>query len=145
MYKHLLIATDGSELAEKALTQGIALAKAVGAKVTVVTVTEPWHAFSAGEATIGFPIDEYEEGITKWVAAVLSHATKAGREAGVPCETLHEKDQHPAEGILEAAERIGCDLIVMSSHGRRGLSRMLLGSQANHVVTHSKCPVLICR
>jgi nucleotide-binding universal stress UspA family protein len=145
MYKHLLIATDGSELAEKALTQGVALAKAVGAKVTVVTVTEPWHAFAAGEATISFPIDEYEEGVTKWAEAVLSHAAKMAKDADVPCQTSHEKDQHAAEGILEAAERVGSDLIVMSSHGRRGLSRMLLGSQANKVVTQSACPVLICR
>lgn len=145
MYKHLLIATDGSELAEKALTQGIALAKAIGARVSVVTVTEPWHAFAAGEATVSFPIDEYEEGTTKWVSAVLSHAEKVGRDAGVTCGTVHEKDKHPAEGIIEASERLGCDLIVMASHGRRGLSRMLLGSQANQVVTQSSCPVLICR
>ncbi len=64
---------------------------------------------------------------------------------GIACDTLHVKDRVPAEGIVETAKARSCDLIVMSSHGRRGLSRVLLGSQANNVVTHSSVPVLICR
>jgi nucleotide-binding universal stress UspA family protein len=145
MYKHLLIAIDGSELAHNALQQGVALAKALGAKVTIVMATEPWHAFSAGEATMSFPIDEYETNITEWALKELSSAAKVAANVNVACQTIHAKDKHPADGILETAEQQDCDLIVMASHGRRGLTRLLLGSQANNVVTHSTLPVLICR
>ena len=79
--------------------------------------------------------------LPRLLAGVIEIASKLG----VACETLHVKDRHPAEGIVETAKSRGCDLIVMASHGRRGLSRMLLGSQANKVVTHSAVPVLICR
>lgn len=145
MYKHLLIATDGSELAQSALQQGIALAKALGAKVTIATVTEPWNAVTAGDGTVIFPIDEYETNITRWARETLDGAAKTAAGAGVACETIHVKDRYPGDGIVETAERQQCDLIVMASHGRRGLTRLLLGSQANYVVTHSTLPVLICR
>lgn len=145
MYKHILIATDGSELAMKALEQGLGLAKALGAKATAVTVTEPWTAAVSGEMAIAFPIDDYEKGCAANAARVLSSAAAAASKAGVACETYHVKDQFPAEGIVEAAKSRGCDLIVMASHGRRGVSRLLLGSQANKVVTHGAVPVLICR
>lgn len=145
MYKHLLIAIDGSELAEDALKQGVAFAKALSAKVTIATVTEPWHAFVAGDATVGFPIDEYETNIAQWALETLGSAAKVAANANVACETVHAKDKYPADGILETAEQQDCDLIVMASHGRHGLTRLLLGSQANHVVTRSTLPVLICR
>lgn len=145
MFNHILIAIDGSELADKALQQGLELASALKAKVTIVTVTEPWHTFAAGEATVAFPIDEYEAGITKAAQSTLGNAEIAAKNANVPYDSVHVKDSYPADGILETAKKSSCDLIVMASHGRRGLSRLLLGSQANHVVTHSSFPVLICR
>lgn len=145
MYKNLLIATDGSELATKAVEQGLGLAKALGAKATVVTVTEPWTAAVSGEMSIAFPVDDYEKGCAASAARVLAAASEIARKAGVACETQHVKDQFPAEGIVEAAKSRGADLIVMASHGRRGVTRLLLGSQANKVVTHSTVPVLICR
>jgi nucleotide-binding universal stress UspA family protein len=145
MYKNLLIASDGSELSEKAVTQGLALAKALNSKVTIVTVTEPWTAVVSGEMGVAFPIDEYEQGCAANAAKILAAATAKAKQVGVACETLHMKDQFPAEGIVEAAKQRSSDLIVMASHGRRGMSRLLLGSQANKVVTHSEVPVLICR
>jgi len=145
MFKHLLVAIDGSELARNALAQGIALAKALDAKVTIVTVTEPWHAFTAGDGTVIFPIEEYETSITHWALETLSSATQVAADAKMVCETIHVKETYPADGIIETAEQQQCDLIVMGSHGRRGLTRLQLGSQANHVVTHSTQPVLICR
>ncbi len=145
MYKNLLIASDGSEISGKAVEQGLALAKALNAKVTIVTVTEPWTAVVSGEMGIAFPIDEYEQGCAANAAKVLDAATAMAKQMGVPCDTLHMKDQFPAEGIVEAAKQRGSDLVVMASHGRRGVSRLLLGSQANKVVTHSAVPVLICR
>jgi nucleotide-binding universal stress UspA family protein len=145
MYKHILIASDGSELAQKAVEQGLALAKVLDAKVLAVTVTEPLSMVAPGEVALAFPIDEYEKGVAATAAEILSGVAEAAKVAGVPCETLHIKDSYPAEGIVEAAGQHSCDLIVMASHGRRGLRRLVLGSQANEVVTHSTIPVLICR
>lgn len=145
MYQHILIAIDGSELAQKALDQGIALAQALDARVTIVTVSEPWHSYAVGEATMPFPVKEYQESVAEWALDILNHAKALAQAAGVSSTTIHIKDDYPADGILTAADRNDCDLIVMASHGRRGLSRLVLGSQANHVVTHSARPVLICR
>jgi nucleotide-binding universal stress UspA family protein len=145
MYKHILIATDGSELAQKAVDQGLAVARALAAKVTAATVTEPWVAVAPGEMAIAFPIEQYEKAAAANAARILAVVAAAAKQAGVACDTLHVKDEFPAEGIIEAAKQRGCDLIVMASHGRRGLTRLLLGSQANRVVTHSTVPVLICR
>ena len=145
MYKHILIATDGSDLALKAVDQGLALAKALNAKATAITVSEPWTTVATGEMAMAFPIDEYEKGCAEAAAKILGVVAKRAEKAGVACQTLHVKDQFAAEGIVETAKLKGCDLIVMASHGRRGISRLLLGSQANSVVTHSEIPVLICR
>jgi nucleotide-binding universal stress UspA family protein len=145
MYKHLLIAIDGSDLAQIALHHGIALAKALDAKVTIVTVSEPWHAYAPGETAMPFPVKEYQESIAKWATDILATAKTVAGNAGVNSAVVHIKDDYPADGILGLADKQDCDLIVMASHGRRGLSRMVLGSQANHVVTHSNRPVLICR
>jgi nucleotide-binding universal stress UspA family protein len=145
MYKHILIATDGSDLAGKALIQGLALAKDLAAKVTIVTVTEPWPTQMIGEAAIAFPFEDYEAAVTANAAEILSKAGEVASKAGISCERVHVKERYPSEGILETAKSRGCDLIVMASHGRRGLTRLMLGSQANDVVTHSTLPVLICR
>ncbi len=145
MYEHLLIATDGSELASKALSQGLGLAKALDARATVLMVSEPWTAFVSGEAAIAFPIQEYDRAVTAKVHDVLTAAAAAAKAQGVTCATEHARDQYPAEGIIAAATKYGCDLIVMASHGRRGLTRLFLGSQANSVVTQSTIPVLVCR
>ncbi|NJO33964.1 MAG: universal stress protein [Rhodospirillales bacterium] len=145
MFKHLLIATDGSELATKGLRQGVALAKALQARATIVTATEPWTAVVAGEMALAFPPDEYDRTAAANASNILEEANKIAETAGIMAEPLHVKDQYPAEGIVEAAKARGCDLIVMSSHGRRGLSRLFLGSQAQRVVTHTDLPVLICR
>lgn len=145
MYKNLLIASDGSELADKAVMQGLALAKALGAKATVVTVSDPWTAFGTVELGASFPIEEYERACDEAAQKLLGVIAERAKTESVDCTTVHVKDQFPAEGILETAKAQGCDLIVMASHGRRGVSRLLLGSQANRVVTHSEIPVLVCR
>lgn len=145
MYNHILIAIDGSDLAANALSHGLALAKALAAQVTIVTVTEPWATQMTGEAAAAFPFDEYEKAMAANAAEILSKARAIAGQTGVACSTAHVKERHPAEGILETAKARACDLIVMASHGRRGLSRLFLGSQANNVVTHSPIPVLICR
>ena len=144
MYKNLLIATDGSELAQKAVQQGLALAKALGANATAVTVTEHWAALVSGDGMV-FPVDDYEKGCAANADKILAGVSGVARTIGIACETVHVKDQFPSDGIIDCARKLGSDLIVMASHGRRGVSRLLMGSQANSVVTHSVVPVLICR
>jgi nucleotide-binding universal stress UspA family protein len=102
VYKHILIATDGSELTGKAVAAGFDLARQLGAQVTAVTVTEPWTAVVTGEAAIGFPVDEYEKSANESATRILSAVRKLARKADITCATVHAKDQYPAEGILAA-------------------------------------------
>jgi nucleotide-binding universal stress UspA family protein len=145
MYKHILIATDGSELAGKAVATGLALAKRLGAAVTGVTVSEPWTALVTGEMALGFPYQEYERGAAENAARILAAVSEAAKDSGVTCACVHVPDRFPAEAIVECAKEKGCDLIVMASHGRRGLSKLLLGSETTRVLTHASVPVLVCR
>ena len=148
MYKHILIATDGSELATKALEHGLALAKHNDARVTVVTVTEPWSTREmAQEARLGRPdpIGQFEAIAVATANHILDDASQRANARGLACDRVHVKDQHPAEGIVATANGKGCDLIVMASHGRRGVSRLLLGSRAYEVLTHCSVPTLIVR
>jgi nucleotide-binding universal stress UspA family protein len=144
MYKHILIATDGSELAGKALSSGLLLAKQLGAQLTVVTVSEPWRGLAAGEPAFAFPIEEFEREAAEYATRILADASALARKQDVKCATINAQG-FAAEAIIDTAKQSGCDLIVMSSHGRRGLARALLGSQAMRVVTLSEVPVLICR
>jgi nucleotide-binding universal stress UspA family protein len=145
MYKHLLIATDGSELAQRAVSQGCELAKVIGSKTTIVTVTEPWRVITPPEVAVVYPVEEYEKAAASNANKILADAASAAAKAGISCETVHIKDEFPAEGIIQAAQARACDLIVMASHGRRGLMELVLGSQAHRVVTTCTISVLICR
>jgi len=145
MYKHILIATDGSELADKAVAHGLALASALKTRVTAITVTEPLTAIAPGEVFMSIPVEEYENGAADVAAKILQPVRDAARHKDVACETVHVANRFPAEGILETAKTKGCDLIVMASHGRRGLTKILLGSQAAKVLTYTAVPVLVCR
>lgn len=99
----------------------------------------------AGGVRDRIPIDEYEKACAAGAAIALGAVREIAQRIGIACDTLHVKDQLPADGIIDTAKTRGCDLIVMASHGRRGVARLLLGSQTNKVVTHSAVPVLICR
>lgn len=145
MFEHILIATDGSDLARIAVETGLGLAKALGAKATAVTVTPSLASVAPGEPEIGFPVEEYIRATKENAAAILSTVSDSAKRIGIACATIHEPDQYAADGILSAAEKAGCDVIVISSHGRHGLQRLLLGSQAQEVLTRSTIPVLICR
>ena len=137
MYRHLLIATDGSELSGEAVVQGLSLAKKLGAKVTAVVVTEPPALMVGGEAV-------HPQAIESNANSVLAPVREAAEKNGVAFEAIHAKNQNPAEGIIQTAQEKGCDLIVMTTHGRR-LSRVLMGKQAMKVLTYSSIPVLVCR
>lgn len=145
MFKHILIATDGSELAGKAVATGLALANELNAEITAIMVTEPWAAIVAGEMALGFPYQEYQKAATEQAARILAAVSDAAKSSGLDCATVHVPDRYPAEGIVDCANEKGCDLIVMASHGRRGLSKLLLGSETTRVLTHSSVPVLVCR
>ena len=148
MYRHNLIPTDGSELAEHAVTNGLSLAKSLGAKVTVIIVEDPFDWLSVPEtrASRRQALDAFakrNEQIKKYAASVLSRATDAAKQAGVPCDTLDRVAR--SAPIIAAASDKGCDLIAMTSHGRGGLSAVVLGSVTNKVLTHTKTPVLVYR
>ena len=145
MYAHILIGTDGSDFAGKAVDQGLALAKALGSKVTVAKVTEPWTAAVSGEWALAFPVEEYENVAAANAAMILSRVAEKAKNVGVACETVHIKDKFVADGLVEEAKARGCDLIAMASHGRRGFIKFVLGSEAMRVLSHSTIPVLICR
>jgi nucleotide-binding universal stress UspA family protein len=145
MYRHLLIATDGSDLAQQAVTQGFALARELRAHVTAVTVTDPVPPMVSGDASVVFPLEEYSRMAEANAGRILDNVSAAARTAGIACDVVHVKDQFPAQGILETAKAKGADLIVMASHGRRGLSKLLLGSQTTEVISQSSIPVLVCR
>lgn len=144
MFKHILIATDGSEVATRAVSGGLELAKKLAARVVVMTASEPLPATVTAETiAANFP-EEYVKATRLQAAKVLDAVRGEARALGVECETLHVTN-FPAEAIIEAAKANACDLIVMGSHGRRGIARLLLGSQATKVVTLSSVPVLIYR
>jgi nucleotide-binding universal stress UspA family protein len=137
MYRHILIPTDGSELAEHAVTNGLSLAKSVGAKVSVIVVEEPFDWLSVSETKAQQALDEL-------AASVLNRVANAAKQAGVSCDTIQVENEQPYKAIIATAADRGCDLIVMASHGRSGLSAIVLGSVTNKVLTHTKTPVLVC-
>jgi nucleotide-binding universal stress UspA family protein len=150
MYRHILIPTDGSELAEHAVTNGLSLAKAVGAKVTVIIVDEPFDWLSVPEtrASQRQALDnlaKHSEQVDRHATSVLSRAADAAKQAGVACDTMRVANAPPYQAIIATAADRGCDLIAMTSHGRGGLSAVVLGSVTNKVLTHTKIPVLVYR
>ncbi len=148
MYKHILIATDGSDLARKGIEHGLALASKLGAKVTILTVTQPMRpeAIRAAQlAGIDDPVVRYDQQIDADMAKRFAELRLESKKHVEQVDLLHEIDEYPAEAIIRVAELRGCDLIVMTSHGRRGAKRLILGSQTAEVVTHTKIPVLVIR
>ena len=145
MYKHILIPTDGSPLSEMAIRQGITFAKSMQARVTAMTVSIPFHAFALDPVMVSDTPGQYEQDCEALAEKALGVAKAEASVAGVPCETLHVRAPHPYEAIIDAARKGGCDLVFMASHGRKGVSALVLGSETMKVLTHSKIPVLVCR
>jgi nucleotide-binding universal stress UspA family protein len=145
MYRHILIATDGSALADKALIHGLAVAKALDAKVTVLTVTEPFHTFAISPEQVTNTAPVYQQHAREHAEHVLNTASEAAKSVGVECRTMHVEHPHPYEAIIKTAGERVCGMIVMASHGRRGASALVLGSETTKVLTHSKIPVLVYR
>jgi nucleotide-binding universal stress UspA family protein len=146
MYKHILLPTDGSAFSDVAIDNGLKFAKFAGAKVTgfYVMVERPPASFDdAPPASAGAPA---HEAISKAEAAkYLTIVAEKARTAGVPCETYSTPHASPHQAIIQAATERGCDLIVMASHGRKGVTGDLVGSETARVITHCKIPVLVYR
>ncbi len=142
MYANILLSTDGSDTARKGLKHGIALAKALNAKMTVITVTEPVPIFYGGQPTWMSP-QEIEMISEEFAGKVLDEAGAMVEQIGISAELLHVPNAHPATAIIETAKSRGCDLIVMGSHGRRGLRKLFLGSQTSEVLADGSVPVLV--
>jgi nucleotide-binding universal stress UspA family protein len=145
MFTNILISTDGSDLAAKAVEQGVLFAKEIGAKITAVTVTEPSNLLSVSPTHLEYTPIEYQQHARAYAETVLGTVSDAAKSAGVACDTLHVEHEQIYQAIIEAAEARKCDLIVMASHGRRGVSAVVLGSETVKVLTHSKIPVLVYR
>lgn len=148
MYKHILVSTDGSKLSSKAIKTAARLARSLGARLTGVYVSPQLVAPMYAEATLYVPQispRRYKELTEKEAGKALSVVQSAAQAENVKCSTLHLSNNQAYVGILRAASSKNCDLIVMASHGRRGLSALVLGSETNKVLTHSSIPVLVCR
>ena len=145
MYTNILIPTDGSELAGKAVEHGIALAERIGAKVTVLTVLPPFHTFTTDTQMIEDTPAQYKARMQKQAEKTLGAVTRAAQAADVPCDTVQVEHEHPYRAIIDTADSKGCNLIVMASHGRHGISAIVLGSETVKVLTHCKIPVLVQR
>jgi len=145
MFKHILLPSDGSPLSEAAMRKGIQFAKTINARVTGFCVGPELRHFGF-DADIGPEFKKQAAAaVQAEVAKNLLAIEKAAKEAGVPCETAQEKSDQPYEAIIAAAQKGQCDLIIMASHGRRGVQGLLLGSETQKVLTHSKIPVLVYR
>jgi nucleotide-binding universal stress UspA family protein len=150
MYKHIAVAIDGGEISTRAIASGARLAKALGAKLSLIWVAEPYSPQVL--ATMPYPFvpvltsQEFEQQVGAIAARTFADATAVARANGasdVHCERATA--MQPYKGILDGIERIGADLLVMASHGRRGIGALVLGSETQKVLTHSGLPVLVVR
>ncbi|HRY07819.1 MAG TPA: universal stress protein [Hyphomicrobiaceae bacterium] len=144
LFKHILIPTDGSELSLKAVRHGVALAKAMGAQVTAMTVQPPFTDFVVEGVTITVGAAKRDE-LTNQFDHRMDAAREEAKAQDVHIGTIQVEDREPWRAIIEVAKKKNADLIVMASHGRRGVSAMVLGSETQKLLTHSTVPVLVYR
>ena len=145
MFKHLLLPTDGSPLSERAVIKGIELAAEQGARVTGIHVSPQFHVLTYRPDMLEETRDTYAKDSELHAKRYLDFISKTAAESKVPCETLRKISDEPFQAIIDVARAQGCDLIVMASHGRRGVKGFLLGSETHRVLTHSDIPVLVWR
>lgn len=144
MFKRILVPTDGSEITMKAVASAIALAKSVGAQLYTISVKEPFP-YSAISEMQPTPPQEFFDAQERIAAQRVAAVVDAAQAGGLTCQAHTVEALHPWEAIIDHAKRQECDLVVMASHGRRGVSALLLGSETQKVLTHSTIPVLVVR
>ena len=144
MFKRILVPTDGSDITQKAVATSIELARSLGAEIHTLCVKEPfpYGAISEMQPT---PPQEFFDAQERIASGHVAAVTEACRAAGVTCHAATVEALHPWEAMIDHATRMQCDLLVMGSHGRRGVSALLLGSETQKVLTHTKIPVLVVR
>jgi nucleotide-binding universal stress UspA family protein len=145
MFKHLLLPTDGSQLSEAAVRNGIEFAKGIHARVTGLYVMPEFHVLTYRTEMLEDTKDQFANDCRAHAEQYLAVIAAAAREAGVACDTVTATSDHPHEAIIKTAGDKGCDLIMMASHGRRGVQGLLIGSETQKVLTHSRIPVLVYR
>jgi nucleotide-binding universal stress UspA family protein len=145
MYHHLCLPTDGSPLSDHAIDEALALAHALRARVTALSVTTPYHVFAVTPDQMVAVRGDYEHDAREVAWRHLRTVESRAHALGVPCESVVIEDEHPYEAIIAIAKERGCDLIAMASHGRRGIKGLVLGSETAKVLTHSSIPVLVYR
>jgi nucleotide-binding universal stress UspA family protein len=145
MFQHILLPTDGSASAEKALHKSLAFARDAGARVTGLHVSQPFHVFSTDATMLEDTREQFAKDSQERASIILAQLETMARELGVPCTVLRVISDAPYEAIIAAAQAHDCDLIAMASHGRRGIKGMLIGSETQKVLTHSVIPVLVYR
>ena len=145
MFKHILIPTDGSDLSNIAITHGVKFAKEINAKITGLTVTTPYNYYAVEAVQVTNTPDQYAAEMATLAERNLKVIKEAAAQAGVACELVHRTSDHPYEEIVNTAQDRGCDVIFQASHGRRGVRALIMGSETNKVLTHTKIPVLVFR
>jgi nucleotide-binding universal stress UspA family protein len=145
LFSHILVPTDGSPLSAQAVEKSLEFARDAGAKVTVVTVIEPFRFFTVDPEQLTDTKVGYERHAKQEASRILASAEHKAKSLGVICESAAVEHEHPYEAIIDTAKQRGCDLIAMASHGRRGVSALVLGSETAKVLTHSALPVLVYR
>ncbi|MEW5781303.1 MAG: universal stress protein [Pseudomonadota bacterium] len=147
MFKHILVPTDGSQLSQEAVKRAISFAKETGARITFFYAKPEYPVAFYGEGALIDPTtpEKFAQMAEQQAQEILDKCARLAAESGVECATLSKTSDVPYEAIIEAADAAGCDLIFMASHGRRGLGALLLGSETQKVLTHSKIPVLVYR
>nr|WP_314538876.1 universal stress protein [uncultured Massilia sp.] len=145
MYQRILLPTDGSEASGRAVEAGVAFAGELGAEIVALHVTPPFRIFSTDATMLEDTADQYADASRERALRLLADVAAAAQAAGVPCRLEHVESDQPWQTIIDTAQRLGCDLIVMASHGRRGIAGLLLGSETQRVLVHSTIPVLVHR
>ena len=147
MFKHILVPTDGSQLSSETVKRAIGFAREAGARVTFFYAKPDYPVAFYGEGALIDPTtpEKFAELAEQQAGEILAVCMSEAEASGVPCAKLSITSDIPYEAIIEGANQAECDLIFMASHGRRGISGMLLGSETQKVLTHSKIPVLVYR
>ncbi len=145
MFNHILVPTDGSKLSEKAVKHAVKFAKKVKARLTVVHVIPKFHTFTYQAEMLEATAKDYAKSSVEQAQQYLHYAQRVASAAGVECDTLNVSGDHPYKEIIKVARTKVCDLILLASHGRRGIEGFLLGSETQKVLTHSGIPVLVYR
>jgi nucleotide-binding universal stress UspA family protein len=145
MFKQILLPTDGSDLSERAVLAGVSFAKEIGARVIGLTVTPEFHTFTYKTEMLEETEEEFNASTQRQAAKNLAVISDAAAAAGVACEVLRVTSDEPWAAILKVAKEHACDLIIMASHGRRGIKALLLGSETQKVLVHTDIPVLVYR